>query len=106
MPRALKVLRSIATASHFCRSARRPLIVVPTMGALHRGHGALIDRARRIAGVKGTVVVSIFVNPTQFGPTEDYARYPRRFAADRMLCEQHGANAIFHPAAAAMYPPD
>jgi pantoate--beta-alanine ligase len=106
MPRALKVLRSIGTASHFCRAARHPLILVPTMGALHRGHGALIDRARRIAGGRGTVVVSVFVNPTQFGPTEDFARYPRRFVADCALCEHHGANAIFHPAPAAMYPPD
>src|SRR5688572_5245860 len=105
MPRALKLLRAIGAASHFCRAARRPLILVPTMGALHRGHGALIDRARRIAGAKGTVVVSIFVNPTQFGPTEDLARYPRQFAADRALCEHHGANAIFHPAAGAIYPP-
>jgi pantoate--beta-alanine ligase len=74
------------------------------MGALHAGHTALIDRARALAGPRGTVVVSIFVNPTQFGPKEDLARYPRPFAADRKLCAQHGADAIFHPTAAAMYP--
>lgn len=76
------------------------------MGALHRGHATLIARARQIAGTKGTVVVGIFVNPTQFGPKEDFARYPRPFAADRALCEEHGADAIFHPAATAIYPPD
>ena len=61
--------------------------LVPTMGALHAGHAALIERARRIAGPGGTVVVSIFVNPTQFGPAEDFSRYPRPFAADRAVCE-------------------
>jgi pantoate--beta-alanine ligase len=76
------------------------------MGALHRGHAALIDRARRSAGPRGTVVVSIFVNPSQFGPNEDFARYPRPFAADRTLCEKHGTDAIFHPSPAAIYPPD
>jgi pantoate--beta-alanine ligase len=76
------------------------------MGALHRGHAALIDRARRLAGARGTVIVSIFVNPTQFGPREDLARYPRPFADDRRLAEAHGADAIFHPSAEEMYPPD
>jgi pantoate--beta-alanine ligase len=69
------------------------------MGALHEGHASLIDRARRLAGKKGTVVVSIFVNPTQFGPSEDFSRYPRTFAADRALCEKRGADVIFHPTA-------
>lgn len=87
-----------------CRHAPEPVVLVPTMGALHAGHAALIDRARQLAGRRGTVVVSIFVNPTQFGPREDLARYPRPFAADRDLCEQHGADAIFHPTPAAMYP--
>jgi len=68
------------------------------MGALHAGHASLIGRARKIAGASGTVVVSIFVNPTQFGPAEDFARYPRTFGADRNLCAQHGASAIFAPA--------
>lgn len=68
------------------------------MGALHVGHASLIARARRLAGREGTVIVSIFVNPTQFGPKEDFARYPRTFAADRALCVEHGADAIFAPA--------
>jgi pantoate--beta-alanine ligase len=73
------------------------------MGALHAGHAALIDRARRIAGERGSVIASIFVNPTQFGPKEDLARYPRPFAADRALCARHSVDAIFYPSATAMY---
>lgn len=76
------------------------------MGALHRGHASLIDRARKLAGPQGTVIVTIFVNPTQFGPREDLARYPRPFADDRKLAGEHGADAIFHPTAAEMYAPD
>lgn len=76
------------------------------MGALHVGHGSLIKRARKVAGPDGTVVVSIFVNPTQFGPKEDFSKYPRTFAADQSVCEAHGANAIFHPAPNTMYAAD
>jgi len=94
----LKILRAIPATQKFCRSVTRPLVLVPTMGALHRGHAALVDRARRVAGRDGTVIVSIFVNPTQFGPSEDFARYPRTFAADRALCAEHGGDAIFAPA--------
>lgn len=94
----LKILRSIPATQRFCRSTARPLVLVPTMGALHTGHAALVDRARKIAGADGTVVVSIFVNPTQFGPKEDFSRYPRTFDADRALCLAHGADAIFAPA--------
>ncbi len=74
------------------------------MGALHCGHATLIRRARALAGASGTVVVSVFVNPTQFGPTEDFTRYPRTLAADRRLCKAEGADVIFHPAASAIYP--
>jgi pantoate--beta-alanine ligase len=74
------------------------------MGALHRGHAALMDRARSLAGSSGTVVVSIFVNPTQFGPKEDFSRYPRPFTADTQLCTAHGVDAIFHPTPTQMYP--
>lgn len=76
------------------------------MGALHAGHAALIKRARKVAGPKGTVIVSIFVNPTQFGPKEDFSKYPRTFAADQTICESHGADAIFHPSPSAMYAAD
>jgi pantoate--beta-alanine ligase len=102
----LKVLRAIPATSRFCRTAPRPLVLVPTMGALHAGHAALIDRARKAAGATGTVVVTIFVNPAQFGPNEDFAKYPRAFAADRALCAAHGADAIFQPTADAMYADD
>ena len=87
-----------------CRRVSGPVVLVPTMGALHAGHAALIDRARRVADGSGLVVVSIFVNPAQFGPREDLAQYPRPFAADRTLCAAHGVDAIFHPTVAAMYP--
>lgn len=76
------------------------------MGALHRGHASLLQRARRHAGARGTVVVSIFVNPTQFGPNEDYSRYPRALTADRELCAAHGADLLFLPSADEMYGPD
>lgn len=76
------------------------------MGALHVGHAALIDRARKIANGSGLVIVSIFVNPTQFAPNEDLSRYPRTLASDRRLCEAHGADAIFCPGAGEMYPAD
>lgn len=75
------------------------------MGALHAGHAALMTRARKLAGETGRVVVSIFVNPTQFGPKEDFSRYPRPLAADRRLCAEQGVDLIFHPAAENMYPP-
>jgi pantoate--beta-alanine ligase len=74
------------------------------MGALHAGHAALIRRARQLAGADGFVVVSIFVNPTQFAPHEDLARYPRPFAEDRRLCASLGVDLLFHPTGEAMYP--
>src|SRR3989338_4151645 len=74
---------------------------VPTMGFLHEGHLSLCRRARRENDV---VVASIFVNPLQFGPREDYARYPRPFARDLRLARSVGADVIFTPSAAAMYP--
>ena len=73
---------------------------VPTMGALHEGHASLV---RAAAGSCGFVVVSIFVNPTQFGPNEDFAAYPRTLAEDAALCESAGASAIFAPDVAGMY---
>jgi len=75
--------------------------LVPTMGALHAGHAALIDRARTQCGY---VVVSIFVNPTQFGPNEDFGRYPRSLPEDIELCRQHGVDLIFAPGTDTIYP--
>jgi pantoate--beta-alanine ligase len=74
------------------------------MGALHRGHLSLIQRARKCAGRKGRVVVSIYVNPTQFGPGEDLAKYPRDLKRDRELCGQAGADVVFIPVTREMYP--
>jgi pantoate--beta-alanine ligase len=91
-------VRSTVTAA---RSARRTVGFVPTMGALHEGHAALV-RAAHSAG--GFVVVSIFVNPTQFGPREDLARYPRTLEADQKVCADAGADLIFAPGVEEMYP--
>jgi len=77
--------------------------LVPTMGYLHAGHTSLIDIARKRADV---VIVSIFVNPTQFAPTEDLDRYPRDFERDLKLCTEHGADAIFAPEPGEMYDAD
>ena len=76
------------------------------MGALHAGHTALLDEARVIAGPQGTVAATIFVNPTQFGPKEDLARYPRPFEADEALCRKHSADLLFAPAPAEVYTQD
>jgi pantoate--beta-alanine ligase len=76
------------------------------MGALHDGHAALVRRARKLAGTQGGVVVSIFVNPTQFGPNEDYLSYPRSLSQDLKICEECGADVVFNPSATQMYRED
>src|SRR5690606_39500108 len=76
--------------------------LVPTMGALHEGHRSLIRIAREHAD---EVVVSIFVNPLQFGPHEDFSRYPRTFDADLEACREEGVDVVFAPSAEDMYPP-
>jgi pantoate--beta-alanine ligase len=83
------------------RRAGRTIGLVPTMGALHAGHARLIESARAASDL---VVVSIFVNPSQFGPHEDYRRYPRPFEADLELCAFHGADLVFGPSAEEIYP--
>jgi pantoate--beta-alanine ligase len=85
------------------RAAGRTVGFVPTMGCLHAGHLALVARARQEATF---TVVSIFVNPTQFGPNEDFSRYPRTFEADRTACASAGADLIFAPTPADFYSAD
>lgn len=84
-----------------CREAGKRVALVPTMGALHQGHLSLIDAAR---GLADRVVVSVFVNPTQFGPGEDFDAYPRDLARDERLAGERGADALFAPMAGEMYP--
>jgi pantoate--beta-alanine ligase len=88
-------------AAQELRAAGRRIGFVPTMGNLHAGHLSLVRLARKGADV---VVVSNFVNPAQFGPNEDFAAYPRTFAADCQLCEREGVDIVFHPSVAEMYP--
>jgi len=103
----VKIVRTVSRASQLCRAVNeglgRPVVLVPTMGALHAGHVSLMRKARKLAGKSGTVVVSIFVNPTQFGPKEDFSRYPRAFARDCRLCADAGVDVVFHPEPNEMY---
>ena len=91
----------LRTAVARARQAGKAIGFVPTMGCLHEGHLSLIRRAKQETAF---VVVSIFVNPTQFGPNEDFSKYPRTFAEDRAGCEAAGASLIFAPTAADFYP--
>jgi pantoate--beta-alanine ligase len=93
-------MREVVSAA---RAAGRRVGFVPTMGALHAGHVSLVERAARECD---DVAVSIFVNPTQFGPGEDYGRYPRTLDADLALLAPHGVRWVYAPDAAAVYPPD
>ncbi|MEY2614912.1 MAG: pantoate--beta-alanine ligase [Verrucomicrobiota bacterium] len=88
------------------RTLPKPVVLVPTMGALHEGHLALVDRAKQVAGRRGTTVASIFVNPKQFGPREDFQKYPRPFARDCLLLRKRGCDLVFAPTPAQMYEPD
>jgi len=81
-----------------------PVVLVPTMGALHAGHRSLLRVAREVAGAGGSVLVSIFVNPLQFGPLEDFDRYPRSLERDLALCAHEGVKVVFAPGLTEMYP--
>jgi len=80
-----------------------PVVLVPTMGALHDGHRSPLRLASELAGPSGSVLVSIFVNPLQFGPAEDYDRYPRPLEQDLAVCAEEGVRAVFAPNRAEMY---
>lgn len=95
-------LREMHAWSRARRAGGARIGFVPTMGYLHEGHLRLVDRARAVAD---TVVVSVFVNPLQFGPTEDLGRYPRDLARDRALAHERGVDCLFVPPVADMYPP-
>jgi pantoate--beta-alanine ligase len=100
----MEIIRTVEELRQWTRADRyetNTIGIVPTMGALHAGHASLIRAARNSCGC---VVVSIFVNPTQFGPSEDYARYPRSFDADCALAKAEGATLIFAPSVEEMYP--
>jgi pantoate--beta-alanine ligase len=100
----VRVLHTIADTQALCRQARRDgkrIGLVPTMGALHEGHLSLVKAARAQTDF---VVASIFVNPLQFGPNEDLAKYPRTFERDCQLLEAEGVSAVFAPAPDEMYP--
>ncbi len=102
LPPVVTTIADLRLAVASARAGNRSVGFVPTMGALHAGHGQLVRSAREVSDF---VVVSIFVNPTQFGPTEDFAKYPRTLEADRELCGECGADLIFAPTAAEVYPP-
>ncbi|MBQ27746.1 MAG: pantoate--beta-alanine ligase [Nitrospiraceae bacterium] len=100
----MKVIKTISamqkSVTHW-RKTGNSIGFVPTMGAFHGGHCALIEAARRTNQI---VVVSLFVNPLQFGPREDFHRYPRTFTQDRRFCEKAGVDGLFVPNENAMYP--
>jgi pantoate--beta-alanine ligase len=101
----MEILRTVNELRHWSRACRcassGPIGLVPTMGALHAGHASLIRAARAACG---QVAVTLFVNPTQFGPNEDFSRYPRTFEADCSLAESGGANVLFAPQVEELYP--
>ncbi len=99
--RVARDIASLEAALAPWRAAGDTLVLVPTMGNLHEGHLSLVDRAR---GLGDRVVVTLFVNPMQFGPGEDFERYPRTFEEDRRLLASRGVDLLFAPEAAELYP--
>ncbi len=103
----MRIVKSVLAMRRLSLNWRRRGVrvgFVPTMGYLHAGHISLVQCARKLVGKNGIVVVSIYVNPTQFSPGEDLSRYPRNFKRDRQLCREAGARVIFLPDDAEMYP--
>jgi pantoate--beta-alanine ligase len=105
----MQIIRSVSAMQRLARQWQRSgqrVGFVPTMGYLHAGHMSLVARARRSLGRNGKLVVSIYVNPTQFGPKEDFSRYPRDLAGDVKRCRDGGVDVVFAPANAQMYRQD
>ncbi len=102
----MRIANSPISAREYRARAERPVILVPTMGALHEGHAALVRCARKLAGKKGSVAVSVFVNPIQFGPKEDFSKYPRSWTHDLKICRACGADLVFRPSVEQMYRDD
>lgn len=102
-PRVAKTIKALREVLGDWRKRKQPIALVPTMGALHAGHLSLVDTAKRHAK---RVVVSIFVNPTQFGPNEDFSRYPRTFDSDLEKLGVADVDLVFAPAVTEIYPPD
>jgi pantoate--beta-alanine ligase len=100
----VKILRTIAEVR--AEPKRKPRVLVPTMGALHKAHGELVRVARKAAGKHGEVAVSIFVNPLQFEPGGDYERYPRPEKADEEFCGNAGVDVLFRPSVDEVYATD
>ena len=103
----MQVVTSVAAMQRLAKKWQRAGIkvgLVPTMGYLHAGHLSLVKRARKLVGREGTIVVSIYVNPTQFGPKEDLSRYPRDLKRDLKLCRDEGVDVVFAPSDKEMYP--
>lgn len=101
----MNICKTISEFRQYRHSAAGKVIFVPTMGALHEGHGSLVRMARRLAGPDGIVAASIFVNPTQFGPHEDFHKYPRPIEQDLANLTAWDANVVFCPSAEEIYPP-
>ncbi len=101
MVERLETTVAVRAAVSAARESGRRVGLVPTMGALHTGHSRLIERCH---GQTGLTIVSIFVNPTQFGPNEDFSRYPRALEDDLKVCEASGASVVFAPSVQTMYP--
>ena len=102
----LKIIKTIAEFRQYRATlpVGTEVAFVPTMGALHAGHGSLVVAARKLAPPPGVVAASIFVNPTQFGPVEDFSKYPRTLDTDVAILEVAGCDAVFAPSAEEMYP--
>jgi pantoate--beta-alanine ligase len=102
----MKIITTIPELRAHAPDRARRRVLVPTMGALHAGHVSLLRIAREHAGPDGEVAVSIFVNPLQFEPGSDFARYPRPEARDEEICRAEGVNLLFRPLPNEMYAPD